>query len=297
MEDLLIELFPDIKINGKAHMSERYFSVPLKNQWAHFPLDSISEREKKLISLLIAPEEKSEILQNNLWASFLLQDTSHVPSEYSEVQLLQFVLTVTNDEELFDEQLWLDAFKNTFDFIKEGFFLTKTYGVLVLSNPSHLDLHEEIDAVLNILDDDFAIRTSVYLGQYWSVDHHLPHIFAEEQQIFGDNHSSSKRTKISQLPEIALLHYSNDSTLKSPLLYSLKEKIKAIDGGPNLVVSMWNNQANISKAAADLFVHRNTLQYRLDRFFEVVGLNLKNMDDLLLGYLASISRIEEVEHK
>ena len=49
---------------------------------------------------------------------------------------------------------------------------------------------------------------------------------------------------------------------------------------------MWRNQGNLSKAAADLYLHRNTLQYRIDRFFDATGLSLKNMDDLALAYLA-----------
>lgn len=294
MEDLLIRLFPEMQMNGKKSMGKDYFTIPFENKWFHFPLSSVSEREKVLLRHMMDEEKEGKNLQKHPWAQFLVEGASPIPSGYENVQLLQFVLQLSNENEIFDEQLWLDSLKNTLLFVKEGFFVSKNYGVIVLSNLAYIDLHDEINGVLNVLDDDFAIRSSVYLGQNWPVNEDLPAIFAEEQRIFRDNHSSSKRSKISRLPEIALLHYAQKSAFESPILHSLKEKIKEVDGGSDLVVSMWNNQGNISKAASDLFVHRNTLQYRLDRFFDAVGLNLKNMDDLLLGYLATISRTEGV---
>lgn len=294
MEDLLLELFPEIQINETMRMPEGYFSIRFENKWFHFPPNTISEREKILLHQIIMDETVDEKPQNHIWAQFLLEGSANIPSDYEEVQLLQFILKLSAEEEKnFDQKLWLDAFKNTFSFIKEGFFVNNHYGVVILNNPTHIELQQEIDGVLNVLDDDFSIRSSVYLGQNWSVNKNLPLIFAEEQKIFRNNHASTKRSKISQLPEIALLHYSQATALNSPILHHLKEKIKTVDGGPDLVISMWNNQGNISKAAAELYVHRNTFQYRLDRFFDIVGLNLKNMDDLLLGYLASISRTDE----
>ncbi|WP_227869161.1 helix-turn-helix domain-containing protein [Tetragenococcus halophilus] len=44
-------------------------------------------------------------------------------------------------------------------------------------------------------------------------------------------------------------------------------------------------QGNISSAAKELFMHRNTLQYKVDKFQEQTKTNLKKMDDLFLCYL------------
>lgn len=292
MEDFLTELFPEAKINGNPQMGEKYFSVPFENKWFHFPLNSITEREMRLIQQIAIPETVSQNPPENPWAHFLLEESNKIPTGYDEVQLLQFVIKITGEEDNFDQRLWLDAFQNTLDFIKDGFFTTKHAGVLILNNPSRIDLLDEIDGVLNVLDDDFGVLSNVYLGQSWEVTEELPALFREEQQIFQENHSTTKRTKISRLPKVALTHYTRDSVLHSPILHRIKAKTRSTEGGQDLILSMWDNQGNISKAAADLYVHRNTLQYRLDRFFEATGLNLKNMDDLLLGYLAVNARID-----
>ena len=52
-----------------------------------------------------------------------------------------------------------------------------------------------------------------------------------------------------------------------------------------IISALWKNQGNISSTAKDLFMHRNTLHYRLEKFFEQTGLSLKKMDDLIFCYL------------
>lgn len=45
------------------------------------------------------------------------------------------------------------------------------------------------------------------------------------------------------------------------------------------------NHQSIQDTADDLFVHRNTLQYRLDRFYQKTGLQVRRFDDALAYYI------------
>ncbi len=288
----LKELFPDATVNDSTRMGDEYFSIPIENKWIHFPSDTISEREKKLIIQIASPETIYMKQKKNRWADFLMENVKEIPPGFNKVQILQ-VMIKTTDGDRFDENLWLDAFKHTLPYVEDGFFISDKYGIVIIHNPDHIEMTDEIEGLLNVLDDDFTIQTSVYLGQSWPVNTDLPNLFSEEQQIFLDTRANSKRNKISNLAAIALAHYSYQATSKSPILKALKELIRELEGSTELVSAMWDNLGNVSKAAADLYVHRNTLQYRLDRFFQQTGLNLKNMDDLLLSYLATLSRFEE----
>ena len=46
------------------------------------------------------------------------------------------------------------------------------------------------------------------------------------------------------------------------------------------------NNVQASQAAKALFIHRNTLEYRMKRISEITGLNLDNFDDRILLYIA-----------
>jgi purine catabolism regulator len=61
------------------------------------------------------------------------------------------------------------------------------------------------------------------------------------------------------------------------------------DGGEDLIATLeayFNNQGNLSKTAEELFIHRNTLSYRMDRITEITGLDFSNPDTALAVQIA-----------
>lgn len=66
-------------------------------------------------------------------------------------------------------------------------------------------------------------------------------------------------------------------------------KLKSMDNNGLLrrtLVSWFSNNVQPSATAKALYIHRNTLEYRLNRISELTGLNLSHFDDRLLLYVA-----------
>lgn len=283
----LLQLFPEAKITAAPSLGPAYFTLPFRNCWVHIPENALTGREKALLKqlLLSDPAPPSE-LPKNPWAQFLLGHASEVPSGLAQTQLLQFSLSYREEDAgSFDQTLWLDAFSQTLPLVRECFFLDDKNGVFILDSPEPYCLDEELAAVLDVLDDDFSLRTDLYLGQRWPVDSRLPLLFEEERKLFAASRTIVKGSKITTLAAIALPYFVSESGNQNPVLHALQATISSVDGTHELITAMWRNQGNLSKAAADLYLHRNTLQYRIDRFFDATGLALKNMDDLALAYL------------
>jgi carbohydrate diacid regulator len=67
------------------------------------------------------------------------------------------------------------------------------------------------------------------------------------------------------------------------------EKLKSMDSNGLLrrTLSAWfSNNVQPGATSRALFIHRNTLEYRLNRIAELTGLNLGHFDDRLLLYIA-----------
>lgn len=64
------------------------------------------------------------------------------------------------------------------------------------------------------------------------------------------------------------------------------------------ISKFFENNLNGSETARQLFVHRNTLVYRLDKVQKITGLDLRNFDDAVLFKLASMVRkyLEKQDH-
>lgn len=51
-----------------------------------------------------------------------------------------------------------------------------------------------------------------------------------------------------------------------------------------IILSLWENGAVLTKTAQKLYLHRNSLQYKIDKWEELTGLQLKELTDLTLCY-------------
>jgi sugar diacid utilization regulator len=66
---------------------------------------------------------------------------------------------------------------------------------------------------------------------------------------------------------------------------SLAIRLVVDDQDLTTVDSLLIHHQNIQETADDLFVHRNTLQYRLDRFYQKTGLQVRQFEDALAYYI------------
>lgn len=54
----------------------------------------------------------------------------------------------------------------------------------------------------------------------------------------------------------------------------------------NLLETYYNNEMSLKQTSEDLFIHKNTLQYRLEKINQKCGLNPRNFNDSVILYLA-----------
>ncbi|MBC6307817.1 helix-turn-helix domain-containing protein, partial [Listeria booriae] len=108
-------------------------------------------------------------------------------------------------------------------------------------------------------------------------------LFAEERAIFNYKNRSIVQTVASESLKVIALRMK-----ESLITNELKNFFNQDDTWIPLIHTLFKNQGNISLTAKELFMHRNTIQYRLDKFHEQTNLSLRKMDGLLLAYLATL---------
>lgn len=282
----LKKLYPEAQLSDYPFLEEDTFRIPYKNKWIHIPADSLNDKEWHLLTIL-----KEEVQPSNFpvsrsdWFNFLEGKREELPQSTKPIRLIQLYLEKMDDQ--FDYSIWIDSIVNLFDPVLDVFFVTSDMCFVLQDNSAPSLSRDEIIGMIKTLEDDFSIRTNAYIGQYWQPDAYLKNILKEEQTIFQQE-VSHLQDRISSLPDVALHYFTNEAIDKSSIMKELKKQIENQDDWKELVYALWESQGNVSVAAKNLFVHRNTLQYRMDRFNETTGLSLKNMNELLLCYLLII---------
>ncbi|EXJ23677.1 Leucine rich protein [Alkalibacterium sp. AK22] len=279
----LKHLYPEAELSSFPFLEKETFRIPYKNKWIHIPTASLSDKEWQLLSLLKQEVEPSKTpLTQSRWHAYLEGKRDTPPDKVESIRMTQFLLEKMDNQ--FDYSIWIDSIRQLLDPVLDVFFISSDTCLVIQDTSAPTFKTAEMQGLLQTLEDDFSIRTHAYIGHYWSTEGDLKDILREEQVIFQQE-VKHLHNQVGSLPEIALRYFTKEALSQSQLMSALKLQIESSEDWRELIYSLWESQGNVSVAAKNLFIHRNTLQYRMDRFYEQTGLSLKNMNELLVCYL------------
>lgn len=253
--------------------------VPVAEGYATLPKEELTAKELLLLQLLTQQESRPELTQKHRWYRVLFE--KEVPEEARPVRVLQIHLRHTQD---FLKNEWREALTEIFPGCLDLFFLNEQDVLLIEAKAEHNYPPKELAGVFQALDGDFDQYTQLFVGSFLLSDDQLAASFQKERELFITQlqHSDqrSEFTLASTLTKGLLAKELQDEVLLQNLYRQwFNPEILPI------LASLWNQQGNVSSVAKELFLHRNTVLYRIDKFQEQTQLDLKCMDDLLLCHL------------
>ncbi|MHC5230023.1 helix-turn-helix domain-containing protein [Enterococcus sp. LJL99] len=274
----LIQLYPTGSISTTA--SKEKLSLFIDEKYYLIDEEILSESESKLLKHLFPLKEFAVNPDQHPWYLYLF--SNQTVDYQGTFRIFHFHIQKPKD---FLQSEWQHSLKEIFQNQLDFFFFSENDGVLIEEyNKNHFSL-EELQSIFLTLDADFDSSTAVFIGNFFAFDHFSTEIFYEEQMIFKNERKYQKQQTTFSLSDVALHYFTKEAVSKSLIMQHWKQNDVIDQDMQNIIVSLWKNQGNISSAAKDLFMHRNTLHYRLDKFGEQTGLSLKKMDDLLFCYL------------
>jgi len=274
-----LELYPDAQIVDSPTNEKHNLNFFIGGRWVSIAKDNLNEREQFLFSLI--NQNKSEKKVQNNWWDVLTGVSQDFPKIDTEVKIFQFQIDKIQTRD--QAKQWLDVFKDTIDNVVDAFLTGENTGILIQSkNKVNIDL-SSVSQMVELLDSDFYTKTHMFVGEPWPVNDNLSKIFDQERSFF---HSSLYvKDKVNNLSTV-ILDYLIDSNLKKTVIFKkLHQRIDINLSTANMINTLYRCDSNVAKASKLLFLHRNTLQYRIEKFFELTGFDLKNHDDLALCFL------------
>ena len=275
----LRELFPEAVVNQETGQGPEWLTLPLDGQFIHFPLETLSQREQALLNL----QESQPALQSSdqdVWHQFLVQKKGGLPTKLERVQLLYLEHGIPLSSDL------LDLFYGLLPHLTALVELHATRTVLVLDQTIPFEVEALIQDILPAVESDFGTKLTIFFGNSWTKlqAEELRQVFDSEYQLFSDFVPLKGSEQTISFAKMALWARSGQRNLGA-----IPEKIRHyIDESKDMVdiiEAMWASQTNLVQTAQKLFMHRNSLQYKLDKFHSLSGLNLKNLDDLAFCHL------------
>ena len=243
----LLDWFPDGKILDQPVDKEGYLSLPLSNyQWFLLEEASLSEREKQLVALLTKQEQTISL---NPWYTYLIEGKGQAPQNFKKLQLVYCHLSYFQQENL---SSWLEMMRTLFP----NYLTTIQVGaqdyIFVLQQDKYSSVRSILTDTIEAVEYDFGVRLSIMLGQVWAQNAYqtLADLIKAERELF----------------KIWWRHgHQGVHTFSQLYLWSMGERI-------------------VDLRVIKEYLHRNSLQYKIDKWEELTGLQLKELTDLTLCY-------------
>ncbi|MBC2192474.1 PucR family transcriptional regulator [Listeria sp. FSL L7-0229] len=251
-----------------------YFTIPKAD---------LAEEEATLLHTLF-PEPLPTFTKESsqFWFDLLFgKEEMAITNEKDTYRITQFHIKTATTKSMLQE--WQKALLSFFNPDAELIMFSANYGVIIEKSTGSLLGEEELVAVASTLESDFYIQSTFFMGLFHPLNIQLRGLFAEERTIFNFNNREVVQTVASESLKVIARRMK-----ESLITNELNNLFHQDDTWIPLIHTLFKNQGNISLTAKELFMHRNTIQYRLDKFHEQTNLSLRKMDGLLLAYLATL---------
>ena len=272
------ELFPDALLgeNGQDTVP-----VTLNGEVIYLLESSLTERERFLIETLNTQPKKSSI-PTHPWLAYL-EGKGALPTPTAYIQCVHLAV-FPKQEGVFQEKDWLEFVENLTVGTLAVFKNFRHHYTLVVNPEVAPSLASTLFEVQSAIEDDFAVELQLFIGNRWATSSPVPLLYQAEKALFVEYLMHSHKRSSLEFAPVMLWAIANALVDIAPIADELILLLSE-DDVKELIEALWDAHGNVSKASQKLFLHRNTLQYRIDRFSEQTGLNVKDMNDLTLCHL------------
>ncbi|MDP4172314.1 MAG: helix-turn-helix domain-containing protein [Bacillota bacterium] len=293
MLNKLVSLYPNAIFSPNKpafplHNFHLFFDENQKD-WLAIEKKELSEKEISILKTFYTLVEDlpldSMTSSGQKWYDFLfLNRQLAFPVSESPLRFIQFQIEGKSFE------------KTELEFALKGFFSdditiiweSATSGVIV-EDKNHSSMNEkEFIALAETLESDFYIKAFFFLGKYHEVTDDIRNQFHSEKKYFDFGRSIQSRTFIFTFERVFPLYlaFFLPEDLKKLLMDTISDVLREDPEMFSTIMVFLENNLNASLTAKKLYIHRNTLQYRLDKFSDKTGIQLKDFAGAFTVFLA-----------
>jgi DNA-binding PucR family transcriptional regulator len=274
------------------HISDKFYILfdDSERNWLAIPKINLTEKELNLLQMFYELVNIPAMALTSLskkWYEFLLSNGS-IPSQNSE-SLFRFIQFHIKGHGLDQEEI---------ESAIKGFFSDEVqiiwediHSGIVIEESRQLSLTEsELSSIADTLESDFYVKVSFYIGKLYPFSNQLRTHFQQEKAYFEFAKKNLTTTNIMTFEKIfpAFVAFNLPEHIKDKVNIELSN---VFTEDPELYITIkvfLENNLNASLTAKKLYIHRNTLQYRIDKFIDKTGVQLKDFYSAFTVFLACL---------
>ncbi|WP_422446413.1 PucR family transcriptional regulator [Thermoanaerobacterium sp. DL9XJH110] len=145
------------------------------------------------------------------------------------------------------------------------------------------ELKETSIALYQTINEEISSKVTISIGGIARSQNELAKIFSDAQKAL--KFSPMIKSHVLYYPEMTMekLFSSIPAKKRQEFAHEIGEKLKKLDTETfDTIRVVLECNLNMSEAARRLYIHRNTLMYRLEKIASITGLDLRNFKDAII---------------
>ncbi|HFI2440131.1 TPA: helix-turn-helix domain-containing protein [Streptococcus suis] len=274
--------FPQAKLSQEA---DAHSLVLGDGRYLNLADADLTERERYLLSLLSHPQEQKP---SSPWQSYL-HGQSSLPQAVEAIQFIHVHLWSQKEAQL---DAWRTMMTDLLPSQVAQVQLTAQDYLFILDQGTWTDYQSLLADTLSALEFDFGLRLTLLAGQVWprQLANRWPQLYQAEVTLFAQWRAHYHKSTVLSFSQLFLWGQGRAGLELGLIKASMLELIDQQDMH-NIILALWAEGAVVTKTAQVLYIHRNTLQYRLDKWQDMTGLQLKALTDLSFCYQVLLDRL------
>lgn len=281
----LAEIYPDSLLNPTSNeiiQSDKYYLVETETDKLYIAIDSLNDAEIELLDLF-TQENNVNPTKKNSFEKLLFNG---MVDESLAVKKIRLIYLQTSHLEKYRFPIWKETLMGSLIEIVEVISVSTDLTIAIL-NAADLEKNwvKNFSEVIQSLDQDFNLLTLGMIGQTANVNPQTKEVFEYEKKIFQSFINTQQINGITMLSDLLIHNIGAEfkkSSAQVPTLLNFLYEEKEIQ---QLIYTLFQNDGNLSQTANALYLHRNTLSYRIDQFHQKTGFDLTYLPDLIICYL------------
>lgn len=266
--------------------------------WLGIPKINICDSELNILKVLYQLAEFPSVSyapETKIWHDFLLAN-GPIPHRHreSDYRFIQFHLNEGTEAEQTEIESALKGF-----FTEEVMIVWENLNAgFVIEEKNAITLSEkDIISMSDTLESDFYIKVSFYVGKHYPLSEELRLHFKQEREYFHFGQKHLFNINILTFERVFPVYVSSQlpkelsERLGTAVTHIFEEDADMF----STIKAFLENNLNASVTAKKLYIHRNTLQYRIDKFVEKTGIDLKDFYGAFTVFLACLLYEQELK--
>ncbi len=281
------EIYKRAFVSSTLEQKENYvhYYDQTQNKYISIPKEDVSEKEQQLLSHFYVPvEREKEMTQLSLaeqaWRDFFIKGTDCPEVKASRVRFIYVTLSEN------DHAGFFEAADTFFDHAILVVWMAEKECLLIEQESDYPIQKKDALTFLDVLAGDFYITGRLFMGRFTEAVDELRDVYKKEKELarkaalFIPEHRATTVEMV--VPHLFLA----ESGPELEKLFAEEKKLFEEDEDLRKTMQLFiENNLNASQTAKQLHLHRNSLQYRIDKFVDRTGIDVRAYEGGLLVYM------------